>query len=72
MTGPVRLRFLADLPAGASVRPQKLSPKSLFQNTFPVSYSFHRSKMQNFPYPSENREFRGGRGVPVPYRFIVR
>ena len=70
--GSAHCRFFGPFPPPPRSALKKPSLKSLFQNTLPVTYSFHRLIVLNFRHPHENKEFRGrGEGVPV-YRFIVR
>jgi len=69
--GSAHCRFFGLFPAATPLRPQRSSLKSLFQNTLPVTYSFHGLIVLNLRHPHENKEVQGGEGIPVR-RFIVR
>ena len=63
--GPVRSRFLAHLPAKASVRSPKIPPKSFIKTTLPVSPTRSRFCTQNDAISMKTRiHGGGGRGVP--------
>lgn len=59
VTGPVRFRFLANLPAKAPVHSQGISRKSLFLDNLPISCLFAAACMRNSTYPHENKDLRG-------------
>ncbi len=61
--GPVRSRFFAHLPAKASVRPPKISPKSLFGHILPATPFFLIFCDRNRAYLQQNKDSRG-EGVP--------
>jgi len=66
MTGPVRLRFLANFPAKAPVYPRKPPPKSFVKTILPVSPTRRRICAQIPAIFMKTRNFRGrGRGPPL-------
>ena len=67
MTGPVRSRFLAHLPARAFVHPLKLPPKFFVKKNLPITPTRTRICAGQDPYPQQNEEFTkkvGGGGYP--------
>ena len=53
------LASLCRISRSIALHPSSAPFKSLVNNTLPVTHSFQRSNVQNFPYSVENREFRG-------------